>query len=133
MPVAAHEDLFRFVHPRDYDEDRGRLNSSLFYTRGYMVSVNLGSIWDLAKHLDLLQNLVPDYGLCSLTAGQVYELPIAERPAVDILPDPLDCDPLLGIPNPAHHSLSRELNGGEARRAAKAASENMHHRPGSPH
>ena len=107
------ERLFRFISARDYDSPPGvpaRVRSSLFYTSAHTVSVNRESVWPLELNLAVAP---PGWGLCSLTA-QRLEIATPGPPALTLVPDPLDRDPLLGISNPSHVSFSRLLTRGEA-------------------
>ena len=132
MRVPDDERLFRFVEFDDYEEKPGiggRIRSSLFFTRRHEVSVNLGSIWPLAQNLAVCPT---GYGLCSLTAGEARSKIRPERGPFDIIPQPVDPDPLLGIHNPSHANFSRLLHRKEAQGMAEAASLNIHRVPHEP-
>lgn len=127
MRVPDEEELFRFIPARDFEvrpDGSPKLRSSLFSQSTYPISVNLGSIWDRARNLEV----APDgYGLCSLTAGELRGTwaPESGKIPIEVVPEPLDRDPLLGIPNPSHASVNRLLTKSESRQAAAAASRNV--------
>jgi hypothetical protein len=130
-PVPDDEDLFRFIQPRDSEvrpDGSPKLRSSLFHQRAVTVSVNLGSIWDLETQLRVAP---PHCGLCSLTTGELRGVhnPDSGKPPIDVIPDPLDMDPLLGIPNPSHANVSRILTDSESKKAASLASQSIHRWP----
>jgi hypothetical protein len=129
MPeVSDEEDLLRFIHHRDYDvkpDGSTKIRSSLFST-SHPVSVNRSSIWPLEQNLKVAPN---GWGLCSLTAGKLRNVANPERPPIDIVPDPLDHDPLLGILNPSHANVSRRLTDSESRKAAQAAMRSIYLEP----
>lgn len=132
MPVPDDEDLFRFIASRDYDQrpdGTGKLRST-FYSQSTPVSMNLGSIWDLAQH----RRVCPKgYGLCSVQArglrGVWNQDAKPPKDAVEIIPKPVDPDPLLNIANPAHSELNRRLSDSESRKAVALAFAGIHWLP----
>ena len=132
-PIPDHEILFHFFgHPDDYAVDaqgKMRLRSHKFRT-SHELSFNRASIWPLAEMLRLTPR---QFGICSLTAAQLrgaYD-PAAtpKKQPLDVVPAPLDYDPLLRIPNPSHANVNRPLTKAEAGRVADATSQNIHRTP----
>ena len=129
--IPDEERLYRFCKPDEIirlPDGTWRVSSGCFRTTGYTVSVNRESVWGLATHIGLTPI---GWGLCSLTAGQLRErgLPhciVQQGLDLDVEPAPIDDDPLLGGPNAAHASFTRELVTNEPKRAAKLASRSMH-------
>ncbi len=128
MPIPRGEPVFRFLDPdRDYHwEEDGEGRVSSFALRDSQVSLNRSSVWSLQRNPELAP---AGWGLFSITCNDLRSVAIAHLPQIEIDPAPLDLDPLLQIPNPAHCNLNRQLKQKEAGRAAKIASQNLHRRP----
>src|SRR5439155_13160882 len=133
-PVGLTEDLFRFVDPvREYLPAKGRISSECFRDRE--LSVNRGSVWPLKRHEELLaecRERISGWGTLSFTLEALRSVATPTRDEIEVIPKPVEEDKLLGIPNPAHCNVSRQVTDNEASRMVKLEKYCLHRPPAPP-